>query len=190
MNIAIAGSFGSGKTTLSQGLFRHISGNAEHVEEPYRWVLPVLGYKNPRQVIEGTTDYLGAVTAMVGSALGSQFCIKSSAGCHEHFRIIDGSPIPLVAYYYYWVERLSREQNREMEAQDYIFQMAKYLCSCIDLFIYFPCDVIPLVGDDMRSDDPVFQKDIDSWSLELFSRIEVPIMPAVSMAITPERCRK
>ena len=52
--------------------------------------------------------------------------------------------------------------------------MAKYYTSLVDIFIYFPCNVFSLKGDDMRPADENYQKFLDKKILIAFKDLEVP----------------
>ncbi len=52
--------------------------------------------------------------------------------------------------------------------------MAIYYASLVDIFIYFPMGVFPLVGDDMRSSDTKHQEEHDQNLKKTFQELGVP----------------
>ena len=165
MLIAFIGSHGTGKTTTCTALHKKLGKNWQVFEDVYRKQTRMLGYKRPREVILNEPNKHIAVTALAGSALGAlnNWCNhKSGDG------IIDLGPPAILAYHRYWMKIC------DTPVSPYLLNLCTFISDRIDLYVYLPTDVIPLVSDNMRNDDPIFQKDIDQWVEVNLNELGVP----------------
>lgn len=166
MLVAFIGSHGTGKTTTCQALNKKLGKEWRLFEDAYRKQAKMLGYKRPREILlnEPNNKHI-TVTAMAGSALGALHnwsCQKKLNG------IIDMGPPVILAYHRYWMKIC------DTPVSPYLLNLCQFISDQIDLYIYLPTDGIPLISDTMRSDDPIFQKDIDQWVQVNLDELNVP----------------
>ena len=154
MLIALIGSHGTGKTTICSALHKRLGKTWSVFDDGYRKQASLLGYKRPREIIISEPSKAIGVTSMTGVILGALHNWK------VHLKkngIIDLGPPAILAYHRYWMKIC------DTPVSPYLLKLCQYISDQVDLYIYLPTNAIPLVSDGMRSDDPIFQKDIDQW---------------------------
>ena len=123
----------------------------------YRKIARQLRYKTPRDaVVEDPAIRQVTSTAMTGSALGAMLEWTENLKGHG---IIDTGPPSLLAYHRYWLKAC------DTPISPYMLKLANAISQKIDAYCYLPTGKIELESDGIRSDDVIFQKDIDQWVL-------------------------
>ncbi len=179
MLIALIGAQGTGKTTLANALCHRLGSSWFLFPDYYRRISTLLGYERPRQaVLEDERITHITATALSASALAAEleWCLQLE-GCNG---LIDMGPMSVMAYNRYWMDKC------EMPFSPYLMRLCKKVSDQIDLFIYLPTGVIPLVGDEMRIADSQFQLDIDLWVRNILKELTIPenkILHVNSMAL-------
>ena len=56
----------------------------------------------------------------------------------------------------------------------FLLNLCQYISDQIDFYVYLPLGVIDLEDDNVRSDDPIFQKDIDQWVHRNLKELAIP----------------
>ncbi len=156
MLVAFIGSHGTGKTTTSLAVRKQLGKHWFYYKDVYRSQAELLGYQRPRDILlEDPANKSTTVSAMTGAALGSLFEWCQQPNLKNG--LIDLGPTSILAYHRYWMQRC------EMPSSPFLFKLCQRISTFISLYIYLPVDVVPLVKDNMRNDDPEFQRDIDQW---------------------------
>ncbi len=172
MNIAFAGAHGTGKTTSLLRLEKSLTKKTNIIHDQYRHIARELNYTNPREIIleSGLSQRVNNMSAFIGSALGSLSQLDLTDGSYV---LTDLDPLTYYAYYQYWVTRDSRERDIVGIALPFIQKLTKYYTSKYHIHFYFPINVIPLLSDDMRSNDFLFQEAIDKHLREVIDEFNV-----------------
>ena len=165
MLVAFIGSHGTGKTTTCTALHKQLGKQWPVFEDVYRKQARLLGYKRPRETLLEDNNKAIAVTAMTGAALGA---LQEWIQNHKKQGIIDLGPPALLAYHRYWMKIC------DTSVSPFLLKMCQHISDQIDLYIYLPTEAIPLVSDNMRNDDPIFQKDIDQWVQGNLAELGIP----------------
>ncbi|USE36897.1 AAA family ATPase [Endozoicomonas sp. SCSIO W0465] len=157
MIISLIGSHGTGKTMLCNALVKALGSEWSVFSDYYRKIAKLLHYKTPRDaLLEDRTIRQVTSTAMAGSALGAMLEWIENLKGHG---IIDTGPPSLLAYHRYWL------RVTDTPISPYMLRLAKATSQKIDAYCYLPTGKIALENDGIRSDDVIFQKDIDQWVL-------------------------
>ncbi|WP_422490137.1 AAA family ATPase [Endozoicomonas sp. ALE010] len=157
MIIALIGSHGTGKTTLCNALVKELGSEWSLFSDYYRKIAKHLKYKTPRDaIVEDQAIRQVTSTAMAGSALGAMLEWTDNLQGHG---IIDTGPPSLLAYHRYWLKIC------ETPISPYMLKLANAISQKIDAYCYLPTGKFALESDGIRSDDIIFQKDIDQWVL-------------------------
>lgn len=153
MLVAFIGSHGTGKTTTCSALHKQLGKQWPVFDDAYRKQSRLLGYKRPKEAVPENNKAI-VVTSMASAALGAlqEWCQKN-----KKQGLIDLGPPALLAYHRYWMKIC------DTPVSPFLLKMCRYISDQIDLYIYLPTEVIPLVSDNTRNNDPIFQKDIDQW---------------------------
>ncbi len=157
MIISMIGSHGTGKTTLCNSLITKLGNEWSIFDDYYRKTAQQLRYKTPREaVLENQAISQISSTAMAGAAFGAMLEWLESIEGHG---IIDTGPPSILAYHRYWLKVC------DTPISPYMLRLAKTISQKIDAFCYLPMGKIALENDGIRSNDTIFQKDIDQWVL-------------------------
>lgn len=157
MIISLIGSHGTGKTTLCNALVKELGSEWSVFTDYYRKIAKHLKYKTPRDaIVEDQAIRQVTSTAMAGSALGAMLEWTENLQGHG---IIDAGHPSLLAYHRYWLKEC------ETPISPYILKLANAISLKIDAYCYLPTGKFELESDGIRSDDVIFQKDIDQWVL-------------------------
>ena len=165
MLVAFIGSQGTGKTTTCSALHKQLGKKWPLFEDVYRRQSRLLGYKRPGDTVLENENKAIAVTAMAGTALGS---LQEWSQNINSQGLIDLGPPALLAYHRYWMKIC------DTPVSPFLLKMCRYISDQIDLYVYLPTGAIPLVPDNMRSDDPILQKDIDQWIQGNITELNIP----------------
>ena len=165
MLIALIGSHGTGKTTICSALHKRLGKGWSVFADSYRKQARLLGYKRPREIITSEPDKAIGITTITGVALGALHHWKTQLRKNG---IIDLGPPAILAYHRYWMKIC------DTPVSPYLLKLCRYLSDQVDLYIYLPVNTIPLVSDGMRSNDPIFQQDIDQWIQGNLDELAIP----------------
>lgn len=178
MLVAFIGSHGTGKTTTCTALHKQLGKQWPVFDDSYRKQLRLLGYKRPREVVLEHDNKAIAVTAVAGAALGA---LREWSQKNKKQGLIDLGPPALLAYHRYWMKLC------DAPVSPFLLKMCRYISDQINLYVYLPTNRIPLVSDNMRSDDPIFQKDIDQWIRVNLAELNIPSEKILTTeAVSPE----
>ena len=165
MLVAFIGSHGTGKTTTCTALHKQLGKQWPVFEDAYRKQSRLLGYKRPRETVHERDNKAVAVTAMAGTAMGA---LQEWSQKNKRQGLIDLGPPALLAYHRYWMKIC------DTPVSPFLLKMCRHISDQVDLYIYLPTETIPLVSDNMRNDDPIFQKDIDQWVKRNLAELNIP----------------
>jgi thymidylate kinase len=164
MNIALIGSHGTGKTTVFNRL-KNDYPQFHYLKEGVRVQMPGYGYKNPYDFIDqfgiGVFEVMNINSWTVIDPQLNTLIDKTSI-------IMDRSTIDNYAYYL-----ALRETELDFKLEPLLKKMAYYFTEFVDLYVYFPINVIPLVNDEMRIGDQEYQKKIDESLKQALKFLEV-----------------
>ena len=165
MLVTFIGSPGTGKTTTCAALHKQLGKQWPVFDDVYRGQSRQLGYKCPKEAILANSNKAIVTTAMTGAALGALqgWCQKN-----KKQGLIDLGPPSLLAYHRYWMKIC------DTPVSPFLLKMCRYISDQIDLYIYLPTEAISLASDNIRSDDPIFQKDIDQWVQGNLAELNIP----------------
>lgn len=150
MKIAIIGSHGTGKTTILRYLQKEFPRYVVY-EDIFRSITKKLGYDRPRSIYQES-----GMLPLVSAALGEYANLDKYASV-----FLDQAPIVLLAYYY----------AHDGIENAFVKKLVKYYSDMIDLYIYLPVNVIPLVSDEMRPVEIDFQHRVDLEIQKIISEI-------------------
>ena len=165
MLIAFIGSHGTGKTTTCYALKKQLGKDWLVFEDSYRKITHQLGYSRPKEALLQEQNKHIACTAMTAAAFG---CLMEWNSGLKDSGMIDVGPPSLLAYHRYWMKIC------DTPVSSFLLKLCRQLSDQVDYYVYLPANAIPLVEDNMRSDDPIFQKDIDQWVLRNLEELCVP----------------
>lgn len=165
MLVAFIGSHGTGKTTTCTVLHKQLGKQWPVFDNAYRKQSRLLGYKRPKETVHENDNKAIAATAMAGTALGA---LQEWSQKNKKQGLIDLGPPALLAYHRYWMKIC------DTPVSPFLLKMCQHTSDQIDLYIYLPTEAIPLVSDNVRNDDPIFQKDIDQWVKVNLAELNIP----------------
>lgn len=160
------GAHGTGKTTILDNI-KKMHPEYFYIKEPIRHQTTAFGYKTPWEIEK-------EVTEAVYEIMNMNFFSVIDKECNPYLKpektvIIDRSPIDVYAYYL-----AERKEKLDYKIENLLKNMALYYNGLIDLFVYFPIGKIPLIGDEMRPDDPKYQKKVDKYMKKSIKELNVP----------------
>ncbi|MFA5854054.1 MAG: AAA family ATPase [Patescibacteria group bacterium] len=167
MRVALTGTHGVGKTTVFEKV-KERRPDAAFFSEAVRHQMLAFGLGHP---IDDVCRKYG-IGAFELFNMNTWSVIDPSVNTElraDRLVITDRSTIDSFAYFLAMQSTLF-----DSHLEPLVLKIAQYYASLYDLFIYFPRDVFPLVGDDMRPDSIEFQRKVDACLWRAFGIFETP----------------
>lgn len=165
MRIGLIGSHGVGKTTVHERL-KTLRPDLTYFDENVRRLTTILGFASPWDIVDRHGIGVLAFASLTASSVADpamNLCLDPS-----RHSIADRTIDPL-AYFL-----TLRAKPLDFELEPLVRAAARHRAAHVDLFVYFPLGVIPLVGDAMRPADLELQRKIDIGIHKALIELGVP----------------
>ncbi len=167
MLYALTGTHGVGKTSVFEPL-KSLCPEAAFFSEAVRHQMKAFGFGHP--IDDFCRIYgIGAFEIMNMNAWSVIDPEVNTTLVPGRLVITDRCTVDSLAYYL-----AMRSTMFDFHLERPVLSMARHYASLYNLFVYFPCGVFPLVGDEMRPDDVAFQRKVDTCLWRAFEMLEVP----------------
>ena len=152
MIIALIGSHGTGKTTVSEAI------KSNHPEflyftEVVRKQIPAFGYKTPYEIVDDVG--IGVFEVMMINSWSVIDPKVNTVLDTNKIIITDRSAVDNYAYYL-----TLRKKEIDGKLDTLVKRMAQHYTSLVNQFIFFPIGIFPLVPDEMRPADITYQENM------------------------------
>ena len=165
MHLALIGSHGVGKTTVHERL-KALRPDLTFFDENVRRLTSILGFASPWDIVDRFGIGVLALASLNASNVADP-AMNLSLDPSRH-AIADRSIDPL-AYFL-----TLREKPLDVELEPLVRAAARHRAELVDLFVYFPIGVFPLVGDPMRPADPELQRRVDIGIHKALIELDIP----------------
>lgn len=167
MLVALTGTHGVGKTSVFERL-KFLCPEAAFFSEAVRHQMKAFGFGHPINDFCRTYG-IGAFELMNMNAWSVIDPAVNTLIATKRLVITDRCTVDSIAYYL-----AMRSTVIDSLFERPVLSIARHYASLYDRFVYFPCNVFPLVGDEMRPDDAAFQQKVDACLWQAFELLEIP----------------
>ncbi len=166
MNIALIGAHGVGKTTVLERM-KVLRPDMIFFDENVRRLTKIFGMSTPFNIIEQYGTGVLALASLNASSVADPE-MNNTLDLQRH-SISDRGGVDQLAYFLSF-----REKLLDIILEPLIRAAAKHRVGLVDVFVYFPIGVFPLVGDEMRPAEIDVQRRVDDAIHQALRELEIP----------------